>query len=620
VCLVLAFFSTGRFLTSYFSDNPNFDPPSELVRSSATSSVPNFTRSSSRVNFNNIEFTPWDVTEASKNIPARAVKPYTIMIYMNGSDLESEHGAATDDLIEILESGLKSDYANIIIFTGGSKAWQNDLIPEYDCVIWEVADGDIYRLVSIGLHNMMNAGTLSGFIDFSMYNFPADKYGLVLWDHGGGSISGYGHDELFGDDNMPLLDFNLALKRSAAANTRLEFIGFDTCLLGSVEMAVIAADYADYMIASEDLIPGDGWDYHFLSVLNDEPNMDGATLGKAITDYFMDFYGPRYFDDLNMSVIDLSRAKHVMYALGALMEQGASSLEGYSTDAFKSLAKRRSATKTFGEGSPRDNESDMVDIAHMAQMLADIFPQEAAALQAALGNAVIYNRNNSNVALGGMSTFYLYGGKRSADTSLRTYAGLEMDARYTQFLHDFVGILLEGGSESLGNIDIVQRDLTIWRSLTQSSDEFIMIGISNDILSDFDEQKWPKIGNYNVCMYKINASSRGNFYAIPSYANGIDCDLIVLINDEFPNGKILGMRNKNGSVSQKGYIAVEPGDDLGFYYQTWSGGWHRDDGFVVEGELEIEWGSLVGEDVYKSERSVCVWGNCCFGELVKGCE
>jgi len=617
--LALSFF--GTFTASRFFENPHFDLPAEIARSSGTSSdAPNFTRNVAHVNFDNIPFTPWDVAEASENIPARSVKPYTIMIYMNGSDLESEHGAATDDLIEMLESGLKSEYANIIIFTGGSKVWQNDLIPEYDCVIWEVADGEIHELVRIGLHNMMDAGTLSGFIDFSMHNFPADKYGLVLWDHGGGSISGYGHDELFGDDNMPLLDFNLALEKSKVADTRLEFIGFDTCLLGSVEMAVIAADYANYMIASEDLIPGDGWDYGFLSVLNDEPNMDGAALGKAITDYFMDFYGARYFDELNMSVVDLNYAKHVMYALGALMEQGGLSFEAYSPDAFKSLAKRRSATKTFGEGSPRDNESDMVDIAHMAQMLADLFPQEAAALHDAIGKAVIYNRNNSDVALGGMSTFYLYGGKRSADASLRTYAGLEMDARYTQFLHDFSGILLEGRPESLGNIDIVQRDLTIWRSKTQSLDEFIMIGINDDASRDFDEQKWPKIGDYHVCMYKTNTSSRGNFYAIPSHVNGIDCDLIVLINNEFPNGKILGTRNKNGHVSQKGYIAVESGDRVGFYYQKWSGGWYRDDGFVVESELEMEWGSLMGEDVYKSERSVGVWGDCCFGKLIEGCE
>jgi len=414
----LAIMSFSGLTQTRLTRNQNFDEPFEIVRDrSSQTGTTRFSRNIGSVNFSTVEFEPWDVAEASKDLPKRARKPYTIMIYMNGSDLETEHGAATDDLIEILESGLNSNVANVVIFTGGSKAWQNDVIPEYDCVIWEVADGKIYELTRVGLRNMGNAGTLSSFINFGMLNFPADKYGLILWDHGGGSISGYGHDEHFGNANLTLLDMNYAFKQSAMSHTKLEFLGFDTCLLGSVEMAVIAADYAKYLIASEDLIPGDGWDYAFLSVLNDKPNISGAELGKAITDYFMDFYGPRFFDELNMSVIDLAYANHVMCAMGVLMEQASGSLANYPPEAFRNLAQRRSNTKTFGIGSPRDNESDMVDIGQMAFKLSDLYPAEAGEVLTALDRAVIYTRNNSDIYLGGMSTFYLYGGKRSAGDS-----------------------------------------------------------------------------------------------------------------------------------------------------------------------------------------------------------
>ena len=626
VCFALALFASGGFRNIHFRENPYFDPPAEIVRHSGTSVVPGINRSTSQVNFSNVAFSPWDVAAASQNIGPRAKKPYTIMIYMNGSDLESEHGAATIDLIEMLDSGLKSEFANIIIFTGGAKSWQNDLVPEYDCVLWEIADGEIHSLVNIGLRNMGNAGTLSSFIDFGMLNFPADKYGLILWDHGGGSISGYGHDENFGNDSMTLLELNFALKQSMAADIKLEFLGFDTCLLGTVEMSVIAADYARYLIGSEDLIPGDGWDYHFLSVLNKNPHMDGAQLGKAITDYFMDFYGPHYFGELNMSVIDLAYAKHVMHTMGALMERGASSLADYSPDAFKDLAKRRSNTKTFGVGSPRDNESDMVDIGHMAYMLYDLYPYEAQNVLDALDRAVIYNRNNSDIPLSGMSTFYLYGGKRIAQPSLRTYSSLEMDYEYTRFLHKFTNILLENSTSRRrarsrpAHEDITQRALTIWQRINCDTDDFIMIGINEDIQPDTDAGAvlWPLIGGYHVCMYKISDSYRGKLYAIPCAVNNVDCDIIVLINDEYPNGKILGTRNENGIISQKGYTDIRIGDEISFYYERQAENeWYKADIFVVEEELVLSWAILTNSELCKSVRYTCLWNNHYFEEFEK---
>ncbi|MBQ1490817.1 MAG: hypothetical protein IIZ39_02555, partial [Blautia sp.] len=57
---------------------------------------------------------------------------------------------------------------------------------------------------------------------------------------------------------MPLASINKALKN---AGLRYDFIGFDTCLMATVENARMLADYADYMIASEETEPGIGWYY-----------------------------------------------------------------------------------------------------------------------------------------------------------------------------------------------------------------------------------------------------------------------------------------------------------------------------------------------------------------------
>ncbi len=127
-----------------------------------------FYRDADTIDYSGLQFTPWDVRAAAARVPKRTKKPYTIMIYMNGSDLESENGAATEDMIEMLESGVSSENVNIVLFTGGANRWQNDVVPENECVVWEIADGTLNEITGVGLVNMGNAGTLSSFIDFSI--------------------------------------------------------------------------------------------------------------------------------------------------------------------------------------------------------------------------------------------------------------------------------------------------------------------------------------------------------------------------------------------------------------------------------------------------------------------
>ena len=48
-----------------------------------------------------------------------------------------------------------------------------------------------------GTGAMTNPDNLAGYIQYCAKNFPADRYELILWDHGGGSVSGYGYDEKY---------------------------------------------------------------------------------------------------------------------------------------------------------------------------------------------------------------------------------------------------------------------------------------------------------------------------------------------------------------------------------------------------------------------------------------
>ena len=86
-----------------------------------------------------------------------------------------------------------------------------------------------------------------------------------MWDHGGGSVSGFGYDEHSQneDDTLTLDELKYALQTSGV---HFDFIGFDACLMATAETAYSLKDHSNYLVASEETEPGTGWEY--TSLLN----------------------------------------------------------------------------------------------------------------------------------------------------------------------------------------------------------------------------------------------------------------------------------------------------------------------------------------------------------------
>ncbi|MCL2580354.1 MAG: clostripain-related cysteine peptidase [Oscillospiraceae bacterium] len=595
--------------------------------------TPTFTRQIREVDFAGTAYTPWDIDQPLSLLTPQKRRDYTVMIYMIGSDLESLEGAATLDIEEMLGSGLDAEKINVILLTGGTNRWQNNQIPENTCALWRVENGELVELGDIGLRNMGDAGTLASFIRYSMTGFPAERNALVFWDHAGGSIAGYGHDEKF-DGSLSLLEMNYAFERAGLRENRLDLIGFDACLMASVEMAVIASPYADFLVASQDLEPGDGWDYGFLQTLSENPTMAGDALGKLIADTFIKFYGPRSRETLTLSVTDLRRAEDVMAAMDGLMAVCSHDLIRDRAGMFAELAGRRGRTKTFGEGSPRDNSCDMVDLRDMAVKLSDIYPGEAAALLGALDRAVIYNRHNQSRPLGGLTGYYIFGGKETAARSLEIYAGLGMSESYTQYLRSFADILTgeapAAGGDLLDRPDCeanVQLHLTLWREADDDG-EYAMVGITGAEGADFTPPRgalWPSIGGEFVGLYEIEHSAEKSLYAIPANHNGREVNLIALISPEYPRGKILGARQREGFIIQKGYDDIDPGDTLFFYHRVrrfGAGGqshqqWRETPAQTVAGQVTLDWSGLpMAEGYYYAHQLTDLKQNERFTELI----
>lgn len=592
-------------------------------------------RNGQKISFSGLSFTPWDVEEVVSQVDEQEHKPYTIMLYLNGSDLETEVGMATGDLIEIIESGFNEENINVLLLTGGTLKWQNGVIPSDTCALFWIADGDLQFIADIGQRSMGDAGTLASFIDFGMAAFPADKYGLIFWNHGGGSIAGYGVDENFDYDGLTLLELNLALEKSQASNTKLEFIGFDACLMATVETAAIAKDYAHCLIASEELEPGYGWDYSFLADLSANPQLGGAELGTIIADKFVAFYADSG-EDATLSVIDLSGVDDVLQAMGNLM---AACNEDFSEANFKEFAKSRKNTKVFGGGSPRDNACDMVDICDMAAQLAPYYQDEAEAVIQAVENAVVYLKSSEGVkGAAGLSTYYVFGGKEQAEKSIEIYKSLAMNPHYTNFLVNFASELTgesiapldlseqipEMNEEGDYTIQLTPEELdnlleiyfTVWEPIPGEEEYYIMLGESSDveiaedgtIVTEFDGV-WPGINGDFVCLYEIGRTGGGIKYAIPAVLNGEDVDIIVVFDEANPDGRIIGARPLSGEtgMAAKNMHKINKGDRLKFlYYAEYFGEdesmeleeWYEGEEFTVGDKLELEWLEVNPGEVY----------------------
>ena len=129
------------------------------------------------------------------------------MFYLCGTDLESEGSSATRNLKAIAETDPVPE-VNLVIETGGAKEWHSqELGMDPDPAKlerWSYTDQGFSKVGEAELASMGEQSTLQDFLSWTMENYPAEKYQLILWDHGGASISGVVFDELHNMSSLQL--------------------------------------------------------------------------------------------------------------------------------------------------------------------------------------------------------------------------------------------------------------------------------------------------------------------------------------------------------------------------------------------------------------------------------
>ncbi len=365
----------------------------------------------------------------------------TIMVYMVGSDLESAHGAATLDLMEMEDALPDTGDHNIVVCAGGASEWQNTMVSGNNQTLLELKNGAFTVADAIESKNMGEAENLGNFIKQCMEHYDTDLYSLILWNHGAGPVLGFGVDENY-NDIMTLGEMKSALENSVGqSGKKLEWIGFDACLMSSMEICNAFEPYANYLIASQETEPGWGWNYEFLSYIS-EPDMNGERMGKVIVDTYMD-YGeevfevqPNAYSDLTLSCLDLTKYKAVEDAFNNFFSETVKSL---TPATFPETVRNSRNIKSFG-GFSSNYSYCLLDAYNLSEILAIDDSYTEYPFREALEDMTVYMRTNVKDAHG-VSVCYPYG---SADDyteyCLELQEAMGFAPEYTEYLNNLYAI------------------------------------------------------------------------------------------------------------------------------------------------------------------------------------
>jgi hypothetical protein len=279
-----------------------------------------------------------------------AKKKWTLMVYMAGDNNLDGNGVI--DLGEMKKVGSNDDITIIAQFDrAGSKGETKRFYLRKGGKLQ--AD----TVMKLGETDSGSPQALTDFATWGIKNYPAERYALILWNHGGGwddtdvyasdrfrSVQRLAHGQirhafffaplhktlmaaakpglaravLYDDNAKDFLD-NLEMKQVMASikkslGHKIDLIGMDACLMSMAEVAYQISGSVRFTVGSEQTEPLDGWPYNtILAQLATKPAMDAKALGAVIVDKYLASYGTN--EGVTQAACDLGKSSALATAL-----------------------------------------------------------------------------------------------------------------------------------------------------------------------------------------------------------------------------------------------------------------------------------------------------------------
>lgn len=544
---------------------------------------------------------------------------WAVYWYLCGSDLESNYGAATNDLAELMEVELP-ETVKVVIQTGGASIWQNDVINADKLGRYVYDHNGLQLIEELPSASMGDAQTLGDFLAFGKENYPAKRTAVVFWNHGGGSVSGAAFDERYGMDSLSLGEMYQAFSETFGENPQnqpVDMIGFDTCLMATVDTAYTFSDIGKYLVASQEVEPGNGWLYSgWLEALAQTPNMEPLALSKVICDsYALGCQEVGTADNITLSVTDLSKVSHLISAYEDFGQEAlASAVENPAF--FAHFSKIANSVENYGGNTREQGYTNMTDLGNLAVKSLELLPETSGAVSSALADCVVYKVNGKyRPESAGLSCYYSYNGDVD---DFNAYAGIgPADSFKYLYAYGLTGELSQQGMEYIAQMnysslpELKTLNSVSWQDIPVTVDQngnatltlgseakdilssltfelyyadpeediLLCLGTDNDIVADWEtgvfhdnfRGVWGSLDGA-LCYMEIAYEGEGyNQYSVPILLNGEEYNLMVTYDFGAEEYVINGARkslDKSGAADKNLRYLVEGDEIQTIHYAT----------------------------------------------------
>lgn len=364
-------------------------------------------------------------------------KNRTIMIYMSGSNLESEGAIATADIKSIISDDIDLKNTNVLIYTGGTKKWHN-FVSADENAIYSLEDDGFEKKKSFKLSNLGDENTFISFLNFVTSNYQASKYDLVFWNHGLGAMGSVMDD--YTEDYLSIVEMGKALQKSSfGGDNKFETVIFRTCLNSTAEVASIFAPYANVMVASEEVTVGSNKTNVLNFINNIEKNDDAAMVGERFVESYqrqMKRIDPYATFLSTYSILDLTKFDELESDLNDFF--GSIDLKKN----YANIAKIRGNLYQFGVSSSNCYDFDTVDLYQLIDSLKRYSSSDKAKeIFDDISQIVVKNWSTKD-DYKGLAIYFPFNAEYDIiDMHMNLYSKLDFCKNYYNFIKDFDTIL-----------------------------------------------------------------------------------------------------------------------------------------------------------------------------------
>ncbi len=430
-------------------------------------------------------------------------KETTVFVYMIGSDLEDATGSASINLSQMIDATEASPDLRFVVEAGGTSRWFTRGFKGMRTARYIIRSGRVTMLDDLGGKlSMSTPDTLADFLSWGNKEYPYGRKMLFFWNHGGG-IAGFGYDKLSVREDRKMLSIPEIKSALEKDGTKYDLIGFDACLMQSLEVGIALEPYADYLLASEEGEPASGLYYTTaFSGLAKDPEMDTKKFGAVMCssyDQALELINGYPQAGCTLSMVDLRYIPKVRESFYSYLEK----LDKHfaeDRDSFIDMSTARSRAHEF----KMDDQIDLLDFVEQSRMSR----KEKAELTEPVEDALVVRNSASANHINGLAVYIPYDDLDNYNSKREDMIRLGMKQE-TKVFDDFSSII--GGQtfekEGKGSsrykeapwfVDAFENyDASTYRQdipLIRHEDEEKY----DNYVIDLTEEEWENISNYEL--------------------------------------------------------------------------------------------------------------------------